>query len=88
MCCVVLCCADVPCSCTKLQQLVCDKHHATIMNLGEEESISVAMDTDQLPVPGLCVEEAYLSSTCELTVKCLFVYLYVRTYVCMYVCMC
>ena len=65
---------------------MCDKHHATIMNLGEEESTSVAMDTDQLPVPELCVEEAYLSGMCVLTVKCLFVYLYVHMYVCMYVC--
>ena len=85
--CNVLCCADVPCSRTKLQQLVCDKHHATIMNLGDE-SISIAMDTDQLHVPGLCVEEAYLSGTCVLTVKRLFVYLYVHMYVCMYVCVC
>ena len=84
MCCVVLCCADVPCSRTKLQQLVCDKHHATMMNLGEEEYTSVAMDTDQLPLSGLCVEEAYLSGTCVLTVKRLFVCLYI----CMYMLIC
>ena len=64
VCTCVMGCTDVPCSRTKLQQLVCDKHRATMMNLGEEESTSVAMDTDQLPLSGLCVEEAYLSGTC------------------------
>ena len=86
--CVVLCYADVPCSRTKLQQLVCDKHRATMMNSGEEEYTSVAMDTDQLPLSGLCVEEAYLSGMCVLTVKCLFVYLYVQCMLCMYVLIC
>ena len=82
--CTVLCCADVPCSRTKLQQLVCDKHRVTMMNLGEEESISVAMDTDQLPLSGLCVKEAYLSGMCVLTVK----HLYIHMYVCMCVFIC
>ena len=76
----------MPCSHNKLQQLVCDKHRVTMMNLGEEEYTSVAMDTDQLPLSGLCVEEAYLSGMCVLTVKRLFIYLYVHMYVCMYVC--
>ena len=56
---------------------MCDKHRVTMMNLGEEESISVAMDTDQLLLSGLCVEEAYLSGMCVLTVKRLYIHMYV-----------